>query len=124
MPVRTDVEHARDLDARDELRRFRQAFAVDDPGLIYLDGNSLGRLPRASGERVRAVVDREWGGRLIRGWGEGWFRAPQRIGGKVARLLGAAADEVVVTDSTSVNLFKLVVALREVPGRAPRGHLT
>ena len=116
--MRTDSEHARELDARDELARFRQAFVVDDPGLIYLDGNSLGRLPRASAERVRAVVETEWGGRLIRGWGEGWFQAPQRIGAKVARLLGAAPDEVVVTDSTSVNLFKLVVAaLAARPGR-------
>jgi kynureninase len=116
--VRTDAAHARELDRRDELGRFRTAFVVDDPELIYLDGNSLGRLPRSSADRVRRAVETEWGGRLIRGWNEGWWEAPRRIGAQVARLLGAAADEVVVTDSTSVNLFKLVVAaLAARPGR-------
>lgn len=116
--MRTDLDHARELDARDELARFRAEFVVDDPRLIYLDGNSLGRLPVRAAARVRAVAEREWGARLIRGWGEGWFTAPQRIGGKIARLVGAEADEVVVADSTSVNLFKLAVAaLRARPGR-------
>ncbi len=116
--VPTDAARARALDEADELARFRAEFVIDDPGLIYLDGNSLGRLPRRSAARLREVVEAEWGARLIRGWGEGWMDAPRRIGGKLARLLGAAADEVVVTDSTSVNLFKLVVAaLRARPGR-------
>ena len=108
--MRTDAAYARELDARDELARFRDEFVIDDPALIYLDGNSLGRLPRRAAARVRAVVDAEWGARLIRAWGEGWFTAPQRIGAKVARLVGAAAGEVVVSDSTSVNLFKLAMA--------------
>lgn len=116
--MRTDRAHAEELDGADELARFRQAFVVDDPELIYLDGNSLGRLPRAGAARVRAAVEEEWGGRLIRAWGEGWFAAPQRIGAKLAGLVGAAPDEVVVADSTSVNLFKLAMAaLRARPGR-------
>lgn len=116
--MRLDVDYARELDARDPLAHFRDEFVCDDSNLIYLDGNSLGRLPRRTAERMRAVVDQEWGRRLIRGWGEGWFAAPQRIGGKIARLIGAQADEVLVADSTSVNLFKLVLAALEArPGR-------
>jgi len=112
------VTPARDLDARDELARFRAEFVVDDPDLIYLDGNSLGRLPRRSAARLREVVEAEWGGRLIRGWGEGWMEAPRRVGAKLAGLLGAGPDDLLVADSTSVNLFKLVVAaLRARPER-------
>jgi kynureninase len=116
--LRTDAEYARELDAGDELAAFRDAFVVEDKHLVYLDGNSLGRLPRATVERLRGAVEREWGGRLIRGWGDGWLEAPRRIGAKIARLVGAAPDEVLVADSTSVNLFKLVVgALGLRPGR-------
>ncbi|HZY44561.1 MAG TPA: kynureninase [Anaerolineae bacterium] len=110
MAIRTDVEYALELDEHDELARFRDEFVIDDPDLIYLDGNSLGRLPKRSIDRMKAVVEDEWGGRLIRGWNEGWFTAPQRIGAKIAQLIGADADEVIVSDSTSVNFFKLVVA--------------
>ena len=106
------------LDAADPLAGFRREFVVSDPRLIYLDGNSLGRLPRRTAPRLLEAIERQWGGRLIRGWGEGWFTASQRIGGKVAALIGAAPGDVVVSDSTSVNLFKLVVAaLRARPGR-------
>jgi len=116
--VRTHADYARALDTRDELARFRDEFVNDDRNLIYLDGNSLGRLPKKSAARVRTVVEAEWGSRLIRGWGEGWFTAPQRIGAKIAQLLGASPNEVIVTDSTSVNLFKLAMAaLRSRPGR-------
>jgi kynureninase len=112
------LAEARRLDAADPLARFRREFVVKDPRLIYLDGNSLGRLPRQAGPRLRQAIEREWGGRLIRGWGEGWFTASQRIGGKLAALVGARPDDVIVSDSTSVNLFKLVVAaLRARPGR-------
>jgi kynureninase len=114
----TDADYARALDEQDELARFRAEFVIDDPTLIYLDGNSLGRLPKRAAERVRAVLEREWGARLIRGWGEGWFSAPQRIGAQIAQLIGARADEVIVADSTSVNFFKLALAaLRARPGR-------
>jgi kynureninase len=101
---------AQALDALDPLAAYRAEFVIDDPDLIYLDGNSLGRLPRRSIERAGQVVAREWGERLIRGWGEGWFTAPQRIGAKIAQLIGAEPDEVIVADSTSVNFFKLVMA--------------
>jgi kynureninase len=113
-----DLAEARRLDAADPLARFRREFVVGDARLIYLDGNSLGRLPRQTGPRLRRAIEREWGGRLIRGWGEGWFTASQRIGAKLGALIGAPPDDVVVADSTSVNLFKLTVAaLRARPGR-------
>jgi kynureninase len=112
------LDHALQLDAQDPLAPFRAEFVVDDPTLIYLDGNSLGRLPKRTAELVKEVVDHQWGQRLIRGWGEGWFTAPQRIGGKIARLIGAQPDEVLVADSTSVNIYKLVMAaLAARPGR-------
>jgi kynureninase len=114
-----DLAEARRLDAADPLARFRREFVVGDARLIYLDGNSLGRLPRRAGPRLRRAVEQEWGGRLIRGWGEGWFTAAQRIGAKLSALIGAPPDDVVVSDSTSVNLFKLAVAaLRARPGRS------
>ncbi len=111
------LEQARAIDAADPLAAFRDRFALP-PGVIYLDGNSLGPLPRITGPAIADMVTNQWGDRLIRSWNEGWIDAPQRIGGKVARLIGAQADEVIVTDSTSVNLFKLIVAaLRHDPER-------
>lgn len=116
--MRTDLEYALELDAQDELAGFRDQFAIENPDLIYLDGNSLGRLPKRTVDILRRVVEREWGSRLIRGWNEGWFDAPQRIGSKIAKLIGADAGEVIVSDSTSVNLFKCVLAaLNARPGR-------
>ena len=117
--MRTDVDYALELDRQDVLAPFRAEFVSDDPDLIYLDGNSLGRLPQRSADRLREVVEQEWGSRLIRGWNEGWFTLPQRVGGKIAQLIGAQADEVIAADSTSVNFFKLVVAaLRARPTRS------
>lgn len=117
-PDPRSLEYARELDAADPLTAYRDRFVIDDPSLIYLDGNSLGRLPRATIELLDDLTRRQWGDRLIRGWGEGWFDAPNRIGGKIARLLGAAEDEVILADSTSVNLFKLgMAALMAHPGR-------
>jgi kynureninase len=113
------LPHAQNLDAADPLARFRDEFVIDDADLIYLDGNSLGRLPRRSAARVQEVVEQEWGQALVRGWGQGWFSAPQRIGDKLARLVGAQPGEVIVSDSTSVNFFKLVMAaLAARPERA------
>jgi len=104
------LAEAEALDRDDPLRRFRDRFALPE-GLIYLDGNSLGPLPRATPDRIAEVATREWGERLIRSWNEaGWWEAPVRIGDKIARLIGADDGEVVATDSTSVNLYKLVVA--------------
>ncbi len=112
------AEIAQELDARDNLASFRQRFVIAEPELIYLDGNSLGRLPQATAVLLNDLVQRQWGQRLIRGWNEGWIDLGARIGGKIAHLVGAQPDEVIVADSTSVNLFKLVVAaLRANPKR-------
>jgi kynureninase len=117
-PFRSDLDYARELDAADELAPFRDGFVVADPDLIYLDGNSLGRLPRRTSERLSRLVEEEWGRDLIRGWNAGWVEAPARIGDKIARLVGAAPGQVVVSDSTSVNLYKLAMAaLAMRPGR-------
>jgi kynureninase len=118
MTLDLSLTYAQTLDAEDELARYRAEFIFDDPDLIYLDGNSLGRLPKRSAERVRAAVEHEWGRRLIRSWNEGWLTAPQRAGAALAPLLGAQADEVIVADSVSVNFYKLALAaLRARPER-------
>jgi len=110
---------AQGLDAQDPLAAFRERFVIDDPELIYLDGNSLGRLPRASRALADKLIEEQWGARLIRGWEEGWMFSPERIGAKIAALIGAQPDEVILADATSINLFKLVVAaLRYQPGRS------
>jgi len=117
-PAVLGPEYARALDAADPLSALRDRFVIDDPDLIYLDGNSLGRLPRATVSLLDDLVRQQWGGRLVRGWSEGWFDASSRIGGKIARLLGAGEDEVIVADSTSTTLFKLgMAALMARPGR-------
>jgi kynureninase len=98
------------LDAADPLRELRAQFELP-PGVIYLDGNSLGVLPRATAARVQQVVHQEWGEGLIRSWNSaGWMTLPQRLGDKIARLVGVGAGELVVADSTSVNLFKVLSA--------------
>jgi kynureninase len=98
------------LDAADPLAPLRALFRVP-PGVIYLDGNSLGALPAAAPARVAQVVEQEWGEGLIRSWnGAGWIDLPQRVGDKIARLVGAGAGELVVADSTSVNLYKVLAA--------------
>ena len=104
------LEHCRQLDAQDPLRDLRHQFDLPD-GVIYLDGNSLGVLPKATAARVAEVVTQEWGQGLIRSWNSaGWFDAPRRAGDKIARLVGAGPNEVVATDSTSINLFKVLSA--------------
>lgn len=101
------------LDRDDPLRGFRERFELPQ-GVVYLDGNSLGALAGSVREHVAGVVEREWGRGLIRSWNDaGWIELPRRVGDKIARLIGAAPGEVIVADSTSVNLFKaLSVALR------------
>ncbi len=108
------------LDAHDPLAAHRAAFALPD-GVVYLDGNSLGALPAATPARVAAVIEDEWGRGLIGSWNAaGWLEAPRRVGGKIARLIGARDDEVICADSTSVNLFKvLAAALRLQRAAAP-----
>jgi kynureninase len=104
------ADFAQRLDEQDELAPFRAAFVAADAELIYLDGNSLGRLPARTVERVRATVEQEWGQGLIRSWNAGWYQATARIGDKIGQLIGAGPGQVVVSDSTSVNLFKLAMA--------------
>ncbi|MGO4757292.1 kynureninase, partial [Streptomyces sp. 2MCAF27] len=102
------AEEAAKLDAADELHAKRADFVLDDT--IYLDGNSLGALPAAVPARLADVVAREWGQLRIRSWEEsGWWTAPERIGDRVGRIVGAAPGQVVVGDSTSVNVFKALV---------------
>jgi kynureninase len=103
-------EFALQLDRQDSLASYREQFVVNDPDLIYLDGNSLGRLPKSVVGRTKKVVEEEWGTDLIRGWNKGWWESPARIGNKIATLLGAAQGQVVVGDQTSINLFKLATA--------------
>ena len=103
-----------DQDSRDQLAPLRAQFAldrVDAAGVIYLDGNSLGALPKAAIDRAREVVETEWGVGLIRSWtAAGWIDLSQRVGDKIAPLIGARAGEVIVADSTSVNVFKALSA--------------
>ena len=112
-----DAGHAAALDAADPLASFRDRFVVHEPELVYLDGNSLGRLPRATAARLRTVVDEEWGGELIRGW-DHWLDEPLRVGDRLAPLIGARPGEVAVSDSTTVNFYKVALAALEArPGR-------
>lgn len=118
MTISLDAAYAAQLDAQDPLAHFRERFVISEPDLIYMDGNSLGRLPKATVTLAEDLIQRQWGTRLIRSWNEGWFTAPERIGAKIARVIGAQPDEVIVADATSINLFKLVVsALRYQQGR-------
>jgi kynureninase len=109
-PFDPSLRYAQALDAADELASFREAYVVAEPELIYLDGNSLGRLSHAAATRLQRVVQEEWGRDLIRSWNANWWEAPHRIGEALARLVGASPGQVAVGDSTSVNLFKLVMA--------------
>jgi kynureninase len=106
------------LDRTDKLAAFRGRFALPE-GILYLDGNSLGALPKATPARLAAIIAEEWGEGLIRSWNRhGWIDMPRRVGDKIARLIGARPGEVMVADSTSVNLFKLIAAaLRLRPER-------
>ena len=112
------LERARALDSADPLAEFRERFTIPE-GVIYLDGNSLGPLPRGTPVRLAEVVLEEWGEGLIRSWNDAaWIGLPQKVGAKIAPLIGAAPHEVIAADSTSVNLFKLIAAaLTMRPGR-------
>lgn len=114
----TDIQLALEMDAQDDLASFRDEFVIEDPDLIYLDGNSLGRLPRRSVTILHQTIEQEWGERLVRGWNDGWIYLPVQLGDKITRLIGAQPGEVLATEGTSINLFKLVVAaLRARPDR-------
>ena len=116
------LQDCQTLDQHDPSRALRELFDLP-PGVIYLDGNSLGVLPRATPERVAQAVTQEWGQDLIKSWNTaGWFTLPQRVGDKIARLIGAGPGEVVAADSTSINLYKVLsaalnIAAADTPGR-------
>ncbi|TMJ20011.1 MAG: kynureninase [Alphaproteobacteria bacterium] len=111
------LAEARAADAADPLRPFRDRFQLAE-GLIYLDGNSLGVLPKAAIGRLDAVVREEWGAELVRAWNtRDWIGLPQRLGARIAPLIGARPNEVIVADSTSVNLYKLLVAAARLSDR-------
>jgi kynureninase len=113
------LEYARMMDRDDPLKHFRQRFVIRDPSLIYLDGNSLGRLPRGTADHMETAIREQWGERLIRSWNEGWYQQSARLGKKIAQIIGAHPDEVIVSDSTSVNLYKLAYgALKLKEGRS------
>lgn len=116
------LQDCQQRDAQDTLRPLRDLFTLPQ-GLIYLDGNSLGMMPKAAVARAAEVVTLEWGQGLIRSWNAaGWFDLPQRLGNRIAPLIGAGPDQVVATDSTSINLFKvlsaaLTIAAQDQPTR-------
>lgn len=112
------VSLARDLDNSDPLKSFRKEFIISDASLIYLDGNSLGRLPVKVPGDMKNAVENAWGDRLIRSWNEGWYTRSFTLGDRIAAIAGAEAGEIVVSDSTSVNLYKLAAAaLKKQHGR-------
>lgn len=111
-------KYAQEMDAQDHLKEFRNEFMNNDPQMIYMDGNSLGRLPLKTISTLDDVIMNEWGTQLIRSWNNNWVNAPSELGAKISQLIGANPDEVLVTDTTSTNLFKLATAgLYEKPGR-------
>ena len=118
----TDRAHAEALDAADELAGFRTRFELGDERHVYLDGNSLGRLPLATRERLHAAIE-QWGSELVSGWHD-WIDLPLRAGDALAGLLGARAGEVLATDSTTVNLYKLVCAALAARGAAGSALVT
>lgn len=112
------IEHARKIDKSDPLYKFRKQFYFGNDDVIYLDGNSLGRLPLESSKKIRQLTDVEWGERLIRSWNEGWYEMGETLGNKLAPLIGVSPGEVIFSESTSTNLFKLAwAALKKQEGR-------
>ena len=111
------IGRARELDAADPLARFRERFVFEDPTLIYLNGNSLGALPKAVKQRLATVIGMEWGAGLGRSW-DHWVDLPEQAGEAIAPLIGAAPGQTIVTDNTTMNLYKLASAALEArPGR-------
>lgn len=111
-----DISLAKKLDADDPLKSFRDEFVITDEKIIYLNGNSLGRLPLKTLSYLNQVINQQWGERLVRNWNEGWFDLPSKVGTKIAKIIGAQEDEVIIADSTSINLYKLVLAALQFQG--------
>lgn len=107
---KSGIEFAGKMDLEDPLSAYRRRFFVADENTIYLDGNSLGRLPLTTSQEIQQLTEHQWGTRLIRSWNEGWYGKSQELGNKLARILGAGEGEVIVCDSTSLNLYKLAFA--------------
>ena len=108
--VSAGLAGAQQADSLDPVASYREQFVITDPSIVYFDGNSLGRMPKQTAEHLHHVIHTEWSDGLIRGWGRGWYEAPARIGDKIGQLLGAGPGQVLACDSTSVNLYKLVMA--------------
>ena len=106
----TGKEYALRMDENDPLRKFREEFFIPESDMIYLDGNSLGRLPLKTREILQSLIDHQWGKRLIRAWNEGWYNRSQEVSKKLAKIIGASPGEVISADSTSLNLYKLAFA--------------
>ncbi|MBK0394256.1 kynureninase [Ramlibacter algicola] len=118
----TTLQDCRARDAADPLRPLRDLFVLPD-GVTYLDGNSLGPLPRAAAARIAKAVEHEWGQGLIRSWNDaGWFAMPQRVGDRIGSWIGARAGEVVATDTTSANLYKVLSAALSIAAQDRPGH--
>ena len=118
MNMESAYKEALALDELDELSAYRSQFVSGEAKLIYLDGNSLGKLPSKSKAILDRTVNLEWGERLIRSWNEEWFTKNIELGDKIALIAGASKGEVIVTDTTSVNLYKLAhAALKFKEGR-------
>ena len=118
MDMESAYREAVAMDNHDELSGYRGRFITGDEKLIYLDGNSLGRLPAESKAILDRSVSYEWGERLIRSWNEGWYTKNRELGDKIAQIAGASKGEVIITDTTSVNLYKLAhAAIRYKKGR-------
>ncbi len=117
-PFSTGPEFALQADLTDPLNVFRERFYFPDPQLIYLDGNSLGPLLKKTAEKIEEFTRAQWGEKLIESWNDYWYDLPEKVGNRIARLVGASEGEMVVADSTSVNLYKLAHgALKMRPGR-------
>lgn len=104
------LKKAKNLDKMDPLSHFRDQFIIDDPSLIYLDGNSLGRLPTKTVLHLKQVIYEQWGSNLINSWNQSWYSKSLDIGNKIAKLIGADEGEVIISDNTSTNLYKLAWA--------------
>lgn len=117
--VNTTKAYALQLDREDNLKKFRSQFYIPSKETIYLDGNSLGRLPLKTKELLANVVEDQWGHELIESWNQHWYHKSEELGNKIAPIIGAAKGEVVVSDSTSINLYKLAhAALKQQEGRS------